>query len=373
MSKFWKILSLLILFSIGLTYFPQPVSAASCNFTYDPTVPNQNMRDLTVKITSSDLAPNKYRLDTRGPSYSRTIENLNFSPDLDKGVSATLNYTQAGWKPGIYNLYFILQGKKYREPKDAAACSTQFTINETSAQQTCKATIPNKPIEPGTEVILHVEGLEKSNQGKIDTGTGGYDISISDRFKLVYSTDNGPDISLGSSFDQGTYLVEVRNRCGLLGTDCAGTQPPRLQCNPVAFKVEPKGSGGGGEISPEEAVPQATPCTDPKECTSSGKDLLCDNGTGIKTAIGCVHTSPVGFIKDFLRFIIGISGGLAFLLMLLGAFQMVTSAGNPETLQAGRDRFQSAIIGLLFVIFAVLLLQIIGVGILDLGKQFGEP
>ncbi len=87
---------------------------------------------------------------------------------------------------------------------------------------------------------------------------------------------------------------------------------------------------------------------------------------GIATAIGCIHTSPAAFSKDFLKFILGISGGLAFLMMLLGAFQMLTSAGNPETLQAGWERLTSAIIGLLFVIFAVLLLQIIGVGILNI-------
>ncbi len=94
---------------------------------------------------------------------------------------------------------------------------------------------------------------------------------------------------------------------------------------------------------------------------------LCDKDTGISTAIGCIHTSPQGFVKDFMTFIIGISGGLAFLMMLLGAFQMLTSSGNPETLNAGRERLTSAVIGLLIVIFAVLLLQIIGVDILKLG------
>ena len=45
---------------------------------------------------------------------------------------------------------------------------------------------------------------------------------------------------------------------------------------------------------------------------------------------------------------------------------MLTSAGNPETLAAGKDRLTNAVIGLLFVIFSVLLLQIIGFGILDI-------
>ncbi len=104
-----------------------------------------------------------------------------------------------------------------------------------------------------------------------------------------------------------------------------------------------------------------------------GQEQQCgtDQDSAIQTAIGCIHTSPAGFIKDTMKFVIAISGGLAFLLMLLGAFQMLTSAGNPETLQAGRERLQNAIIGLLFVIFAVLLLRIIGVDILGLGEQFG--
>ncbi|OGE45979.1 hypothetical protein A3B39_04215 [Candidatus Daviesbacteria bacterium RIFCSPLOWO2_01_FULL_37_10] len=63
---------------------------------------------------------------------------------------------------------------------------------------------------------------------------------------------------------------------------------------------------------------------------------------------------------------IGISGGIALLLMALGAFEMITSAGNPESLKAGQDRFTQAIIGLLFVIFSVLLLQLIGVDILEI-------
>lgn len=115
----------------------------------------------------------------------------------------------------------------------------------------------------------------------------------------------------------------------------------------------------------------ATPCTG-EGCTKAGGDPCGDaNNPAFKTAIGCVHTSPAEFARDFLTFVIGIGGGLAFLMMLLGAFQMLTSAGNPETLNAGRERLTSAVIGLLFVIFAVLLLQIIGVDILKL-PDFGR-
>lgn len=112
-----------------------------------------------------------------------------------------------------------------------------------------------------------------------------------------------------------------------------------------------------------------------KECKSgpncsSGASQECTGGTkpSVKTAIGCIHTNPGDLIADVLKFALGIGGGLAFLMMLLGAFQMLTSAGNPETLQAGKDRLTSAVIGLLFIIFSVLLLQIIGVDILGILK-----
>lgn len=116
---------------------------------------------------------------------------------------------------------------------------------------------------------------------------------------------------------------------------------------------------GGTAIVPKLICPG-----DPR-CTSAAGET-CPGDKGIKTAIGCIHTDPAGFVKDFLSFAVAISGGLAFLMMLLGTFQMLTSAGNPETLQAGRERFSSAIIGLLIVVLSVLLLKIIGVDILKI-------
>lgn len=97
------------------------------------------------------------------------------------------------------------------------------------------------------------------------------------------------------------------------------------------------------------------------ECNTADPD-----NPGIVTAFGCLHTNPMSLVKDLIKLALGISGGLAFLMMVLGAYQMLTSAGNPDTLNAGRERLTSAIIGLLFVIFSILLLQIIGADILKI-------
>lgn len=86
----------------------------------------------------------------------------------------------------------------------------------------------------------------------------------------------------------------------------------------------------------------------------------------IWTAIGCIPSTPNGFIQKLLPLGIGLGGGIAFLLMLFGALQIMTSAGNPEKLNAGKELITSAIVGLLLIIFSVFLLKLIGADILGI-------
>lgn len=91
-----------------------------------------------------------------------------------------------------------------------------------------------------------------------------------------------------------------------------------------------------------------------------------DRYGGLATAVGCVPTQPVGLVRALLQLMLSIGGGIAFLIMLMGVFQMITSAGNADSLKAGTDRLTSAIIGILFLVFSILILQIIGFGILNI-------
>lgn len=107
---------------------------------------------------------------------------------------------------------------------------------------------------------------------------------------------------------------------------------------------------------------QAQPAQGGQVTSAAGQ--LC--GGGILTAIGCVPTEPRELVKALLKFAAGAGGGIAFLLMIAGAFQMIASAGNPEMVKKGSEQLSSAIIGLLFIIFSVLLMQVIGVDILGI-------
>ncbi len=44
----------------------------------------------------------------------------------------------------------------------------------------------------------------------------------------------------------------------------------------------------------------------------------------------------------------------------------MASSGNPEKVQAAREQLTSAVVGLLFIIFSITILQVIGVDILHI-------
>lgn len=84
----------------------------------------------------------------------------------------------------------------------------------------------------------------------------------------------------------------------------------------------------------------------------------------INTAIGNISTEPAGFVRSIFSLVLGIAGGIALVLIILSGYRFMASQGNPEAVQASRDQLISAIVGLLFIIFSFVILQVIGVNIL---------
>ena len=101
-------------------------------------------------------------------------------------------------------------------------------------------------------------------------------------------------------------------------------------------------------------------------------------GGYIWTAVGCISTDPVFLINEtFLGVLgLGIAGGVAFLYFLYGAFLILTSMGNPEQINQGKEIMVSSISGLLLILFSVFILRVVGVDILripDLGPVPPTP
>lgn len=125
----------------------------------------------------------------------------------------------------------------------------------------------------------------------------------------------------------------------------------------------------------KSAVPTA-----PVPCLSWDKDSRCLKvGTGLNISIG---TTPLDLIKSIFSVVLSLSGGIAILLIILSGYRILASQGNPEALKGAREQLTAAIVGLLFIIFSLVILQIIGYDILNLpsfgighesGGSFGTP
>lgn len=64
-------------------------------------------------------------------------------------------------------------------------------------------------------------------------------------------------------------------------------------------------------------------------------------------------------IAWFYYFIVGISGFAAFVMLVIGGFKYLSSAGNPSTITDAKDQMQKALLGLLLILISWLILKAI--------------
>ena len=87
---------------------------------------------------------------------------------------------------------------------------------------------------------------------------------------------------------------------------------------------------------------------------------------GIQTAIGCVPIEVDKFIAWLLGWLFGVAGGIAFVLMVFGFIMLGTSQGDEKKAAGAKETITSAVTGLLVSIFAVFILKLIAVDILQI-------
>ena len=112
-------------------------------------------------------------------------------------------------------------------------------------------------------------------------------------------------------------------------------------------------------------TPLSRPCSDANYSDEEG----CKR---IVTAFGPVSTGANAFTRWVLGFVLSISGGLVILIIIISGYRLMTSQGDPEKVKNARDQLTAAIVGLLFIIFSLVILELITRDILGL-PGFGSP
>ncbi|MCL5433143.1 MAG: hypothetical protein M1524_03485 [Patescibacteria group bacterium] len=108
-------------------------------------------------------------------------------------------------------------------------------------------------------------------------------------------------------------------------------------------------------------------CTPQTTCKKAGgPSVVCTTTYRCETAVGPVTASADQFVKWLFGLILGLSGGIALLLIIYSGYKLMLSRGNPEKIQGAKETLVSTIVGLMFIIFSMVILEIIGVDILGI-------
>ena len=104
-----------------------------------------------------------------------------------------------------------------------------------------------------------------------------------------------------------------------------------------------------------------TACVPVPPCASGNNGTCNYVNTGFGMTIG---TDPQSLIQSIFGLILSISGGIALLLIIISGYRMLSSQGNPEAIKGAREQLTAAIVGLVFIILSLVILQVIGYDIL---------
>lgn len=102
---------------------------------------------------------------------------------------------------------------------------------------------------------------------------------------------------------------------------------------------------------------------------NGGGSLSCPSGTTLQNGLCVPQGGPtggfansktlMGLLTEILKYLLYLAGAIAVLFIVIGGFQYITSAGNEEQAEKGRNTLVNAIIGLVVIIMSYAIIQVI--------------
>lgn len=323
-----------------------------------------------------------------------------------------LNFPENDFRAGSSPRLCLAEGESDRTPAlsingcDTGGTGRSLVFKVTSDEEKCKAIQNAPPACKATPIIAEINTTEK----KISIAGSHFPKDSSSLWVDIINTSKPDDPPIKPPVQINAELRSVTVDTGVLPPgkykyqffyQDADAAINKIECGEDTFLVSDTiGTGADGPNGTEkiplwcdkdkrdecarqptdEAGQPVTPgtmiCSEKehkcvKATSSSGISCNYDKNnpnpdTGIQTVIGCVPTDFNTLLSVLMKYAVRISGSIALLMMIFGSFQMITSQGNAEALKNGRGQFVSAVIGLLFVIFSTLAMEIIGIDILGL-------
>lgn len=216
-------------------------------------------------------------------------------------------------------------------------------------------------------------------------GCGVFGIGIDVPVGMYKASDNfgtGGDIQV-SGIPAGSYEVKLSLlSCGNEGKNCTWGETPanKLTVNVVQGSNPPACKEGDpdckctpdmtGKMDCVKNTP--TPLPQPTVNQTPAPPPCSTNFAKCPTAFGNLNISdPTEFLKALYSIILLIAGISAVGLIIYSGYILMVTGGDKTQVQKAREIITSAILGLLFIIFAIAIMEFIGISVLKIpGFEF---
>lgn len=329
----------------------------SCSVSPSTVSPNAN---ITIDGGGNFSPTQKFYVSVNGVKVGAVMSRVGSRPGtLYSPINGTITFKL----PSTYKSGTLPVGAYMEQDSGTNLCSNNPTItingpSGSSGGDSCSlVTVKPNPFnpKPSDYIAFKITGGLASGNGEdqlhtyIKIGNNDGTTVWNGCIKRSALTDSG---GFGFGYlTSSNYYLEVKNGCTPFGvvelTGCYAT-----------FNVNSAGGGLGGAGNREDPIPPG-PCS--AGANSKGSCSKVDTGLGIS-----IGTNPQSLIQTLFGLILSVSGGIALLLIIISGYKLLASQGNPEAIKGAREQLTAAIVGLLFIILSLVMLQVIGVDILHI-------
>lgn len=179
-----------------------------------------------------------------------------------------------------------------------------------------------------------------------------------------------PDAPLRGLCEPPNVTLNPTSNCPQVGDKCNGTNDTtsctKKGCPTTNITCQPIGNGKFSCQGPTP-IPNQPSLIVPTFATFN----TCPNGV-CNTAIGNITAQPENFITTLFRIALSVGGTISIFLIIYSGYELMTSHGEPQKVQGAKETITAAIVGLLFIVFSLVILETIGVDILHIPGFIGS-
>lgn len=403
-----KLLKIIVVFALGffVSSHKSQVFAADCSalgvgVTISPTsiIEGDGTTAITVGVDTTYLPEDNYRIMNYDDMAStipeestgfqaRTSSTTNLTFSLSNQLSLTGDDI-GSYSSDTQHIYLYKESQytdfcyvgSYTITKNSFVCTQPVIVSQTRAatdetgattQTECFYNDSTSCLDSQSPITFSVAGLVRERPDTaIQSDFGGSSLYTRTRNAtganaVSWSIQMNPDnytLVIRDYFD--TLATYTGQNCGGFDIEVKPSCPPtecEEQVTNAPITLGPDVFSLCDQIADEQSEEKAA-CI---ACTGGSTEAGSSDAEGVWTAIGCIQKDPQAIISKFINVGLGIGGGVALITFLAAGFIYSTSQGSPEKVKNAKEMMTASIIGLLFIIFSVTILQFIGWTILKI-------